>query len=61
MKQDEDTIRYHVVASERLFRTDLQPGGYKRTLLGFSFQLGFYPRDGKVPTTDRSHADNLIG
>lgn len=52
MKQDEDTIRYHVVASERLFKTDLQPGGYKRTLLGFSFQLGFYPRDGKVPITD---------
>lgn len=52
MNQDEDTIRYHVVASERLFKTDLQPGGYKRTLLGFPFQLGFYPRDGKVLITN---------
>lgn len=47
-KQDVNTTRYHVVASERLLKTDLQPGGYKETLLGFSFQLSFVPRDGKV-------------
>lgn len=47
-KQDVNTTRYHVVASERLLKTDLQPGGYKQTLLGFSFQLGIFPRDGKV-------------
>uniref|UniRef100_A0A8P4K5U1 Stabilin 2 n=1 Tax=Dicentrarchus labrax TaxID=13489 RepID=A0A8P4K5U1_DICLA len=45
---DVNTTRYHVVASERLLETDLQSGGYKKTLLGFSFQLGIYPRDGKV-------------
>uniref|UniRef100_A0A8C2YY13 Stabilin 2 n=1 Tax=Cyclopterus lumpus TaxID=8103 RepID=A0A8C2YY13_CYCLU len=39
-KQDVNTTRYHVVVSERLLKTDLQPGGYKQTLLGFSFQLG---------------------
>lgn len=41
-------MRYHVVMSERLLKTDLQPGGYKQTMLGFSFQLGIFPRDGKV-------------
>lgn len=40
--------RYHVVAAERLLKTDLQAGGYKPTLLGFSFQLRILPRDGKV-------------
>lgn len=47
-KQDVNTTRYHVVSSERLLKTDLQPGGYKETLLGFSFQIGIFPRDGKV-------------
>ncbi|KAM9334912.1 stabilin-2 [Symphorus nematophorus] len=45
---DVNTTRYHVVASQRLLKTDLQPGGYKETLLGFSFQLGIFPRDGKL-------------
>ncbi|XP_033470098.2 stabilin-2 isoform X1 [Epinephelus lanceolatus] len=45
---DVNTTRYHVVASERLLKTDLQSGGYKQTLLGFSFQLGIFPRDGKL-------------
>ncbi|KAG7215107.1 hypothetical protein INR49_022755 [Caranx melampygus] len=45
---DVNTTRYHVVPSERLLKTDLLPGGYKQTLLGFSFQLGFFPRDGKL-------------
>ncbi|XP_075967354.1 LOW QUALITY PROTEIN: stabilin-2 [Anarhichas minor] len=45
---DVNTTRYHVVVSERLLKTDLQPGGFKQTLLGFSFQLGIFPRDGKL-------------
>ncbi|XP_042259475.1 stabilin-2 [Thunnus maccoyii] len=49
---DVETTRYHLVASERLLKTDLQPGGYKQTLLGFSFQLGIYPRDGKLFVND---------
>lgn len=53
---DGDTLRYHVVASERLLQTDLQPGGHKETLLGFSFQLGFYLRNGKVPSPPRPTA-----
>ncbi|TKS90353.1 EGF-like and X-link domain-containing adhesion molecule 2 Fasciclin [Collichthys lucidus] len=49
---DVNTTRYHVVASERLLKTDLQPGGYKETLLGFSFQIGIFPRDGKLFVND---------
>lgn len=37
------------MTAERLLKTDLQPGGYKQTMLGFSFQLGIFPQDGKVP------------
>lgn len=46
---DNNTLGYHVVASERLLQTDLQSGLHKKTLLGFSYQLGFYLRNGKVP------------
>lgn len=49
--QDMNTTRYHVVTAERLLKTDLQPGGYKQTMLGFSYQLSIFPRDGKVPLT----------
>ncbi|KAM9705237.1 stabilin-2-like [Menidia menidia] len=45
---DVNTTRYHVVPSELLLKTDLKPGGYKPTLLGSSFQIGIYPRDGKL-------------
>lgn len=48
-QQDVNTTRYHVVTAERLLKTDLQAGGYKQTMLGFSFQLRILPRDGKVP------------
>ncbi|KAF7646718.1 hypothetical protein LDENG_00183230 [Lucifuga dentata] len=47
-EMDVNTTRYHVVLSERLLKTDLQVGGYKETMLGFSFQLGIFPRDGKL-------------
>ncbi|XP_047431437.1 stabilin-2 isoform X2 [Mugil cephalus] len=49
---DVNTTRYHVVPLQRLLKTDLQPGGYKQTLLGGSFQLGIYPRDGKLFVND---------
>ncbi|XP_022068333.2 stabilin-2 isoform X1 [Acanthochromis polyacanthus] len=49
---DVNTTRYHIVASHRLLKTDLQSGGYKQTLLGFSFQLGIFPRDGKLFVND---------
>ncbi|CAF87745.1 unnamed protein product, partial [Tetraodon nigroviridis] len=45
---DVNTTRYHVVTAERLLKTDLQAGGYKQTMLGFSFQLRIFPLDGKL-------------
>ncbi|KAJ8411408.1 hypothetical protein AAFF_G00174140 [Aldrovandia affinis] len=45
---DVNTTRYHVILSERLMKKDLRDGVYKETMLGFSFQLGFFLRDGKV-------------
>ncbi|XP_061768066.1 stabilin-2 isoform X1 [Nerophis ophidion] len=48
MALDINMTRYHLVASDRLLKTDLQVGGYKQTMLGFRFQLGFFPRDGKL-------------
>ncbi|XP_075900072.1 stabilin-2 isoform X3 [Nelusetta ayraudi] len=58
---DGDTLRYHVVASERLLQTDLQPGGHKETLLGFSFQLGFYLRNGKLFVNDAQiNSSNIL-
>ncbi|XP_035536186.1 stabilin-2 [Morone saxatilis] len=58
---DVNTTRYHVVASERLLESDLQSGGYKKTLLGFSFQLGIYPRDGKLFVNDAQiNSSNIL-
>ncbi|XP_028254125.1 stabilin-2 isoform X2 [Parambassis ranga] len=58
---DVNTTRYHVVLSERLLKTDLQPGGYKETLLGFSFQLGIFPRDGKLFVNDAQiNSSNIL-
>ncbi|XP_029019242.1 stabilin-2 isoform X3 [Betta splendens] len=49
---DINTTRYHVILAQRLLKTDLQLSGYKQTMLGFSFQLGFFPRDGKLFVND---------
>ncbi|XP_029282312.1 stabilin-2 [Cottoperca gobio] len=58
---DVNTMRYHVVAAERLLKTDLQPGEYKQTLLGFSFQLGIFPRDGKLFVNDvQINSSNML-
>ncbi|CAL8324172.1 unnamed protein product [Lota lota] len=45
---DVNTTRYHVVPSERLLKTELQAAGYKETMLGFSYQLAIFSRDGKL-------------
>ncbi|CAB1434831.1 unnamed protein product, partial [Pleuronectes platessa] len=58
---DVNTTRYHVVAAERLLKTDLQPGGYKQTLLGFSFQLAFVLREGKLLVNDAQiNSSNIL-
>ncbi|KAM9327686.1 stabilin-2 isoform 2-T2 [Pholidichthys leucotaenia] len=60
-KMDINTTRYHVVPSQYLLKTELQPGGYKETLLGFSFQLGIFPRDGKLFVNDAQiNSSNIL-
>uniref|UniRef100_A0A673BC57 Stabilin 2 n=1 Tax=Sphaeramia orbicularis TaxID=375764 RepID=A0A673BC57_9TELE len=58
---DVNTTRYHVLVSESLLKTDLQQGGYKPTLLGFSFHLGIFPRDGKLFVNDAQiNSSNIL-
>uniref|UniRef100_A0AAV2IUI2 Stabilin 2 n=1 Tax=Knipowitschia caucasica TaxID=637954 RepID=A0AAV2IUI2_KNICA len=49
---DLNTTLYHVLPTQSLLRTDLQMGGYKATMLGRSFQIGIFPRDGKLFIND---------
>lgn len=49
-----------MVIDERLLKTDLQSGSYKETLLGFSYQVGIFPRDGKVGKRHRWHGDAQV-
>ncbi|XP_063761654.1 stabilin-2 isoform X2 [Eleginops maclovinus] len=58
---DVNTTRYHVVLSERLLRTDLQPGGFRASMLGGNFQLRFNPRDGKLFVNEAQlNSSNLL-
>uniref|UniRef100_A0A3P8UTH8 Stabilin 2 n=1 Tax=Cynoglossus semilaevis TaxID=244447 RepID=A0A3P8UTH8_CYNSE len=58
---DMNTTRFHVVIDERLLKTDLQSGSYKETLLGFSYQVGIFPRDGKIFVNDAQiNSSNLL-
>ncbi|XP_055087632.1 stabilin-2 [Periophthalmus magnuspinnatus] len=58
---DINTTRYHVVPTQYLLKTDLQMGGYKPTMLGHPFQLGIFPRDGKLFINDASvNSSNIL-
>ena len=59
--QDVNTTRYHVLLSERLLKTELQAAGYKKTMLGFSYRLAIFPRDGKVPSRWAPHPHCIHG
>ncbi|XP_035257311.1 stabilin-2 isoform X1 [Anguilla anguilla] len=45
---DVNTTRNHIVLAEKLMRSALRNGLYKDSMLGFSFQLGFFLRDGNL-------------
>uniref|UniRef100_A0A452G9R1 Stabilin-2 n=1 Tax=Capra hircus TaxID=9925 RepID=A0A452G9R1_CAPHI len=45
---EEDILRYHVVLEEKLLRNDLHHGMHRETMLGFSYLLGFFLRDGQL-------------
>ncbi|KAJ8006691.1 hypothetical protein DPEC_G00109850 [Dallia pectoralis] len=43
-----NTTKYHIILSEKLMSLDMKGGTYKESMLGFSYQLGILPRDGKL-------------
>uniref|UniRef100_A0A8D0G926 Stabilin 2 n=1 Tax=Sphenodon punctatus TaxID=8508 RepID=A0A8D0G926_SPHPU len=45
---DEDQIRYHIVLEEKLLKNDLHNGMHRETMLGFSYQVGFFFQNGQV-------------
>ncbi|MEE6480097.1 hypothetical protein FKM82_012459 [Ascaphus truei] len=49
---DEDTIRYHIVMGQQLLKNDLHNGMHRETLLGFSFQVGFFVHNGQLYVND---------
>lgn len=46
--QDEGQIRYHVVLDEKLLKNNLHNGMHRETLLGFSYQVGFFLHNSQV-------------
>lgn len=46
--QDEGQIRYHVVLDEKLLKNNLHNGMHRETMLGFSYQVGFFLHNGQV-------------
>lgn len=46
--QDEDQIRYHIVLEEKLLKSDMHNGMHRETMLGFSYQVGFFLQNDQV-------------
>lgn len=46
--QDEGQIRYHVVLDEKLLKNNLHNGMHRETMLGFSYQIGFFLHNSQV-------------
>lgn len=46
--QDEGQIRYHIVLDEKLLKNDLHNGMHRETMLGFSYQVGFFLHNSQV-------------
>uniref|UniRef100_A0A8C5M7K7 Stabilin 2 n=1 Tax=Leptobrachium leishanense TaxID=445787 RepID=A0A8C5M7K7_9ANUR len=49
---DEDTIRYHIILGEQLMKNDLNNGMHRETMLGISFQIGFFIHNNEVSVND---------
>ncbi|XP_078423897.1 stabilin-2 [Cetorhinus maximus] len=49
---DEDLIRYHVILDQKLMESDMRNGMHRETMLGFSFQVGFFHRNGQLRVND---------
>uniref|UniRef100_A0A8D0G0U6 Stabilin 2 n=1 Tax=Strix occidentalis caurina TaxID=311401 RepID=A0A8D0G0U6_STROC len=49
---DEGQIRYHVVLDEKLLKNSLHNGMHRETMLGFSYQVGFFLHNGQLFIND---------
>ncbi|GAB0176919.1 stabilin-2 [Grus japonensis] len=49
---DEGQIRYHVVLDEKLLKNNLHNGMHRETMLGFSYQVGFFLHNGQLFIND---------
>ncbi|XP_040200207.1 stabilin-2 [Rana temporaria] len=49
---DENTMRYHIILGQQLMKNDMHEGMHRETLLGFSYQIGFFMRNGELVVND---------
>uniref|UniRef100_A0A8U7M4K0 Stabilin 2 n=1 Tax=Corvus moneduloides TaxID=1196302 RepID=A0A8U7M4K0_CORMO len=49
---DEGQIRYHVVLDEKLLKNNLHNGMHRETMLGFSYQVGFFLHNSQLYVND---------
>ncbi|XP_013802934.1 stabilin-2 isoform X1 [Apteryx mantelli] len=49
---DKDQIQYHIVLDEKLLKNDLHNGMHRETMLGFSYQVGFFLHNSKLFIND---------
>ncbi|KAM4676890.1 stabilin-2 [Discoglossus pictus] len=49
---EEDIIKYHIVLGQQLMKNDLRNGMHRETMLGFSYQVVFFVRDGQAYVND---------
>ncbi|XP_048463436.1 stabilin-2-like isoform X1 [Rhincodon typus] len=49
---DEDLIRYHIILDQKLMKSDMHNGMHRETMLGFSFQVGFFCRNDELSVND---------
>uniref|UniRef100_A0A8U8BRH3 Uncharacterized protein n=1 Tax=Geospiza parvula TaxID=87175 RepID=A0A8U8BRH3_GEOPR len=49
---DEGQIRYHIVLDEKLLKNNLHNGMHRETMLGFSYQVGFFLHNSQLYVND---------
>ncbi|XP_068133029.1 stabilin-2 isoform X2 [Hyperolius riggenbachi] len=49
---DEETMRYHIILGLQLMKNDMMNGMHRESMLGSSFQLGFFMRNGDLYVND---------
>uniref|UniRef100_A0A8C9EHP5 Stabilin 2 n=1 Tax=Pavo cristatus TaxID=9049 RepID=A0A8C9EHP5_PAVCR len=49
---DEDQIRYHILIDEKLLKNDLHNGMHRETMLGYSYNVGFFLHNSQLFVND---------